>query len=266
VRTLVFGCGPAGLIAAQAALESGSDVAILSKNRKSFMKGAQYLHRPISGIDCGQPFEIEYLLVGSAMQYRRKVYGPTWDGTTSPEDMTASHSAWDIRVAYDALWEKFHTYIVDWEATYGGAVQAIESSGADLVVSTIPAPLLCNKGHTFRSARIFSSDVDMGIEDNTVVCNGEEAPRWYRAAKIRGWTTVEWPDGASPPVTPMWEVLKPLDNNCDCFPEIVHGGRYGAWKKGVLSHEVFDIVSNEVHNRLREQREVSQMHEGGWRA
>lgn len=229
---------------------------ILSKPRKSYMKGAQYLHRPIPGTKPGEPFEVTYTLQGSALGYRLKVYGPKWDGTVSPEDLTESHSGWDIRTAYDQLWDKFGSFVTQWEATPSGLMLSIDRVKPDLVISTIPAQLLCHKEHTFRATRIWSGNQSVAsLPDNTVVCNGEEVPRWYRAAKIQGWDTVEWPDGPKPPITPLWEVLKPLENNCDCFPKVVRSGRYGLWRKGVLSHESYALTWSAIDN-LRQTRDM----------
>ncbi len=246
MKVLILGCGPAGLIAATSAVGMGEDVKIMSNPRKSFMNGAQYLHQPIPGVSCGEPFNVDYRLEGTAIAYRTKVYGKNWDGAVSPEDLAESHLGWDIRTAYDHMWETFEDSIIDWEATPGGLKEMMRRSQPDLVVSTIPAPLLCSKGHTFRSTRIWSTDRSMcDIEDNQVVCNGYQSPRWYRASRINGFENTEWPDGAKPPIVPLWEVLKPTDNNCDCFPTVIRGGRYGNWKKGVLSHEIYKEVEKE---------------------
>lgn len=243
------------MIAAHAAVGQGADVAILSKKRKSHMNGAQYLHRPIPAVPVTlEPFRIEYLLQGSPAGYRMKVYGPQWDGTVSPEDMTQSHSAWPIRDTYDWMWDRYAWCVKDWEATPATLKRAMETNKPDLVISSVPANLLCHKGHTFRSAKIYSTDtaVQSLPADNTVICNGEKIPRWYRISSIQGHQNTEWPDGSKPPITPMWEVLKPTDNNCDCFPEVIRTGRYGRWTKGVLSHETYDQVVDAIWKKKLE--------------
>jgi hypothetical protein len=242
---MILGCGPAGLISAHAASSLGAEIAILSKNRKSFMKGAQYLHEPVLGITKDEPFNVTYNLWGSEESYRMKVYGRNWDGEVSPGTLTQSHQAWDIRQTYDTLWDTYSGAITDWEASTASLNIAIQKAKPDLVISSIPSPLLCNKGHTFRSENVWATDRCMvpDIEDNTVVCNGVEIPRWYRASKIQGWGNTEWPSGGMrPPFQPMWDVVKPLEHNCTCFPGLLRVGRYGAWKKGILSHEAFQAT------------------------
>lgn len=252
-RVLVFGAGPAGLMATHAAALGDHDVIVMShKGRKSKMMGAQYLHAPIPMANKSKEFLVSYRMEGGTPQeYRRKVYGDAWDGTVSPEDLEENHKGWDIREAYDWLWETYHEYVTDFTADHWTKVrEAVEWANADLVISTIPAPLLCHEEHSFGSTTIFSGDRAMGhMDDNTVICNAGEAPTWYRAARICGWDTVEWPGlGPKPPITPVWEVTKPTKTNCTCFPEIVRMGRYGSWTKGTLSHEAFYNTSKELEN------------------
>src|SRR4051794_14558085 len=111
MRIAVLGCGPAGLMAAHAAKVCGADVDIFSRKRKSELFGCQYLHAPIPGMTDVAPVTVRYMLNGDIEGYRRKVYGDTWDGEVSPEDLLGNHDAWDIRRTYDNLWAKYGGYI-----------------------------------------------------------------------------------------------------------------------------------------------------------
>lgn len=244
MKVLVFGCGPAGLMAAHAAALNEHDVIIVSKARKSFMKGAQYLHRPIPLPQSVrlEPFKVTYDLLGTPEQYRRKVYHGIWDGSVSPEDLTETHDGWDIRVTYDWLWETYGPYVQDAELNPSLIDEGLQWAKPDIAISTIPATLLCLEGHSFGQQMIWSSDQPMvPLEQNWVVCNGQDSPAWYRAARIQDYDTVEWPQMFRPPISydHLWEVPKPTRTNCTCFPEIHRMGRYGKWTKGVLSHEAF---------------------------
>jgi hypothetical protein len=75
----------------------------------------------------------------------------------------------------------------------------------------------------------------------TVQCNSNDAPRWYRAANVYGYSTVEWPAGPKPPWPGVVSVTKPLSTNCDCWvgKRFHRVGRFGRWTKGVLVHEAF---------------------------
>lgn len=248
MNVVILGCGPAGLIAAQGALDAGADdITIISRARKSDLFGAQYLHEPIPGIDCGEPVQVSYSLQGDPMDYRLKVYGDLWDGTVSPEDLQESHEAWDIRAAYDRLWDKFGNAVYDVNLSPGFIINLDQS--AELIISSVPRPLTCIMGHAFQSTMIYAAGdaprlgikVPYTCSRNSVICNGYREVSWYRLSNIFDHTTVEWPGSLKmpPPVATAGEVIKPLRTNCDCLPNIVHVGRYGRWEKGVLSHQSY---------------------------
>lgn len=259
MRVAVLGCGPAGMFAAHAAVEEGHEVDILSKPRKSYMRGAQYLHQPIPGLN-GDPFQIDYRLVGSVDGYREKVYGADSEVQVSPETLVGIHTAWDIREAYDNAWDRYSSLISPWDAREDWIPETF-----DLVFSTIPATLLCRdispeqevtgeswlrsrcsfESETILSTSTFPARLD-GL-DNVVVCSGGD-DFWYRAAKIHGWETTEYPIDIVQrfPLSVLFgdrkvhEVVKPISTTCECHPEVVRSGRYGKWTKGVLAHESYD--------------------------
>jgi hypothetical protein len=252
-RALILGCGPAGLIAAHAAANEGYDIDILSKRpMKSPMLGAQYLHGPIPGITKLRPdAQIFTAKRGSYEEYRAKVYGtvPMYgkiksNGHNQPDYM----DAWDIRSAYDKLWE-----------TYGGEVRAEDVDAEllgeiapryDLVISAIPAPALCKIGHQFRTVGVWVlPGTSYGIEpyDNTVIANGLDTPSWYRTSRIFGVSQTEWPISVPrPPLPDVVAIQKVIDTQCDCWPEIVKAGRMATWQKGTLAHHAYGAVLNAV--------------------
>lgn len=251
-RVAILGCGPAGLVAAHAAEKAGAHVEIFSKRRKSHMFGAQYLHEPIPGIDPGEPQEIRYLLEGSADDYRRKVYGHTYDGETSPEVMEENQTVYDIRHTYDQLWERFgkDVYHTDITSQSSWILDMKVGVKFDNIISTIPMDILCaNRYHRFSYQGIWAYgdapdlgqyvDPEYAIPDGTVLCNGNEFPTWYRASRIFGHATFEWSQQGTVPRLPVAEVKKPIETNCDCWPKVTRIGRYGQWQKGVLVHHVY---------------------------
>lgn len=261
MRVAILGCGPAGLIAAAAALPL-ADVAIFSRNRKSDMYGAQYLHQPIPGYTDPSACEnISYNLKGTVEGYRTKVYGEKFVGSVSVEDLQENHMGWNIRDTYDALWETFKFNVQDTHVTPPFVLGLLSQNDIDLVVNSIPAPELCYQDHTFRSVNIWAAGEapEIGIklpyfaDPNTVICNGDEYPSWYRLANVFGRTTVEWPGHISkPPIRSVSKVRKPIGHNCDCWdhPKFVSVGRYGCWSKEVLSHTAYDRVYRAVTERL----------------
>jgi hypothetical protein len=249
-QVAILGCGPAGLFAAHAVAQAGDTPIIFSKNRKSFMRGAQYLHQPIPGLS-GEPFTIDYRLEGSIEGYRAKVYGDMEDVQVSPESLTGIADAWDIREAYDAAWDLYNGQIMDTELSDPQTIWRIIDKYGD-VISSVSAKVLCKRPalHRFRSQQVWVTDFVKRLgafaddtADNLVVCSGHEDDWWYRASRIHGQENTEFPIdidmarlGAK---SGIWRVEKPVDTTCDCWPEIDRVGRYGSWKKGVLSHEAF---------------------------
>lgn len=259
MKVVILGSGPAGLMAAAAVLNSdaGADavIHILSAGEKSSLYGAQYLHAPIPHYtDESAYVRVKYEMWGEPDAYRRKVYGQMWDGTVSPEDLDEEHSAWDIRETYDRLWEDFGTAVDNIRVDHAG-LRILQNGNSkmgyvDHIISTIPKAALCIEGHQFRGANIVAAGdaPALGIRlpfrqcaPNSVICNGRDIPSWYRLSNIFGHKTAEWPDGLTPPV-PSAAVIKPLKNNCDCFPDVLHVGRYGKWEKGVLTHHAYQEV------------------------
>lgn len=250
MKVLILGCGPAGLIAAHAASWFGHDVLILSKPRKSYMNGAQYLHSPIVGASPQESFQISYQLSGTTDGYRDKVYGEGSHVEVSPQSLVGVHSAWDIRATYDWLWGTYGDYVEEFDVHPSALAAKMVMLRPDLVISSVPAKLLCNEGHAFSSKFVWSSDRCMAaIKDNTVLCNGEKSFGWYRASRIQGFENTEWPDDRKPPLPQhrLWHVEKPIATTCDCFPSVVRVGRYGKWTKGVLSHEAWEDTIDALH-------------------
>lgn len=249
MKVAVLGCGPAGLLVAHAATQMGAEVRVFSKKRKSQMYGAQYLHGPIPGITDKEPDgPVKVKLLGTPDGYRRRVYGDNWHGKVSPDDLLGDHDAWNLRIAYDKLWSLYVDNVYNGQL-YPEVIDRIQEKH-EITVSTVPGPILCTKSHDFLSQEIWAAGdapeegvfIPYPCPANTIICNGkdEESPVWYRVSNIFGQKTVEWPgEIPEPPVETVARVTKPLQTNCNCRPEIVRLGRYGAWRKGVLVHEVY---------------------------
>lgn len=256
----IFGIGPAGMVTAWAALRAGYGVKFYSDGvTKSTLYGCQYLHAPIplpGNIEIAKT-RVEYRLQGTVAGYRTKIYGDKYGGRVSVEDLEGDHDAWDIRATYDALWniitrhKKVSIFPIRLEQNWIGASTKLLSSFAH-VVSTIPAPSLCLNptmlpnmpGHYFASHKIRASGTKLPAFkwDDIVVCDGTEVIPWYRMAVVFGYRTTEWPRGTASHLIGerATSVSKPLYNDCDCHPEIFRLGRYGAWTKGILVHQVYE--------------------------
>jgi hypothetical protein len=244
----VLGCGPSGLAAALAAVNSGHKVLIASNTQTpSTQYGCQYLHAPIPGYEDVAHVKVEYHLNGTADQYRLKVYGRKWKGKVSPEDFIGEHDAWDIRAAYMELWTDLHAnpnveFMRIPEIKNGLIPEDVYRFKPGQIISTVPALDLCycQPQHYFTYHRIFATgSLKQGTDAvNTVVCDGTPQNEWYRNACVFGYRTIEWSRRPSngDVVVP---VKKPLVTNCTCYPEIKRIGRYGKWKKSYLVHQAY---------------------------
>lgn len=251
MRAIVLGCGPAGLMATHALASKDHDVMVFSKKRKSEMYGAQYLHMPIPGMTEKPGRNIYYDLRGSVEGYREKVYGNR-QVKVSPEDLSADHVGWDIRSTYDNLWDTYSDYVQDHAILPGDIAGLNLRYQPDIIFSTIPAHLLCPEeaGHTFAAEEVWAIGdapergifCPVSVEPDHVVCNGETSPAWYRAANVFNRKTAEWPENKKPPIRDISLIKKPLFTNCRCHPDVVRLGRFGKWKKGVLSHTAYTEV------------------------
>lgn len=252
MRVAILGCGPAGLMAAHAAVLEGHEVDIISKRRKSEMYGAQYLHQQIPGIPEVRSGIVFYNLInGSHEDYRRKVYGHEFAGEVSTEQFGTPHDAWDIRQTYDILWGLYWERIkaAEWNVANTHVLTETIVVNYDMVISSLPRPVLCydKTSHKFPAQEIWAVGdapekgqfVPFRVEEMTAVCNADERVGWYRASNIFGYGTVEWALEKRPPVTGISRVLKPLSTDCSCWPTIKHVGRFGTWQKGVLSHTAY---------------------------
>jgi len=249
-RVTILGCGPAGLAAAAAVVSSGQEAVIVSNTREpSRQYGCQYLHAPIPGYENAPHARVGYWLIGTAEEYRQKVYGDKWQGKVSPEDFIGEHDAWDIRWTYREMWSRLIDGGLAWihvdEPIADGRIPpCVYDLRSERIISTIPAPALCwKKEHEFRYHAIFAngSTTESPRTDNMIICDGTDQNAWYRISNVFGYKTTEW---AKAPIGTRGGVMvpKPLVTDCDCHPEIHRVGRYGKWQKSYLVHEVYPEV------------------------
>lgn len=247
-KIAILGCGPAGLLAAHASAINGCDFQIFSKKRQSPLFGCQYLHAPVIGITT-EPERVRYSLVGSVDGYRRKVYGSDSVAEVSPESLSKDHDAYDIRSAYQELWRRYSDQIVNLEI-YGlkDLQQFIRLEKYDEIISTIPRKVWKEPGDEFLSQKVWAigdaPELDQEApfrpaEDFTVICDGTTDVGWYRLSQVFGYATVEWPERRRPPLQNAVLVEKPIDCISKGAPDFHHLGRYGEWKKGVLTTDAF---------------------------
>lgn len=244
----ILGCGPSGLMAAHAAVLRGQTVSIFSRKIKSEIGGAQYLHRQIPGITGEEPDGyIHVIKRGTPEGYAEKVYG---DGkrSTSWHDhrQGAQVPAWDLRKAYDKLWEMYAPRALDVEIDSDWVGFLLKNYKA--VISTVPAPVVCeDSGHEFARQEITIDLRCLDISDNTMIYNGVRSFPWYRASRIFGVVGgYEYPGDIAAQYRQfgarMVTARKPLSTTCTCWPNLFKAGRYGVWDKSLLTHDSFQAV------------------------
>lgn len=264
---VVLGAGPAGLLATHALVSARvfGEVRIISRGEKSTMYGAQYLHEPIPNVPGIPSIVVNQMLNGTGESYARKVYGDLFDPMlpNSSEQYNGKRVAWDIRTAYDRLWERYGDRIEECDLSDKRNVYDVMQTLQDANVSvfnTVPRNLLCRHEHQFKSMDIWAagdapeagSTVPFSCDNETIVCNGLDNPAWYRVSRIFGRTTIEWPGDRRPPIGGVTKVSKPISTNCDCWPLVRHYGRYGRWTKGVLAHTAFFEVRSYVEQMAQQ--------------
>lgn len=256
MHVVVLGCGPAGLVAAHVARILAHDVTLVTKSwEPSPLYGCQYLHAPIPGFENVPHTRVYYRLIGTPEQYRKKVYGNKWKGSVSPEDFAGDHDAWSIRETYRRMFITFEGmkfngqgFTVNDMKIEGGDLDEVRRLLPDKIISTIPAWFLCHStSHVFDKHMIYASGstIEDAMPVDNVLCDGTEETSWYRNANVFGYRTIEWPS-PGPRSGPNWnkivKVYKPLETDCDCNPDVIRVGRYGAWQKSFLVHQVYGKV------------------------
>jgi len=260
-KVAILGTGPAGLAAAHAAGVMGHMVQIFTQGgddgpTKSRIGGAQFLHIPLPVINDPEPDAmLTYLTAGTTDGYREKVYGPDGDVPfVSMERIPKGGAvpAWSLIDTYDKLWDVYcsGTSVNVISLDPKRLIDIIERGNFDLVVSTIPKPALClaHAGlvpeiHAFVSQRIrIANECVLPSPDNQIFYNGTPDVSWYRTSTIFGVGSTEWGAGAPErlPYRDLVSVKKPIRSDCTCFDgKVLFTGRFGLWRKGVLSHEGF---------------------------
>lgn len=238
MKIAVIGCGPAGLLAAHAAVLKGHEVKLWALEAKpSPHARATYLHRSIPELTSADPDAmIKFHAVGSPMSYSQKVYGdPRRSTSWATFARSGERPAWALAPVYEDLWERFERHVYEWEVTYR-TIAGLHAS-FDLVINTAPAPAMCERNHEFKSHDIWVKP-ESWLPENTMCYNGLPGTNVIRESNIFGAEATEYNvsvPGAS-------KGIKVGGTDCDCHPKMVRAGRWGTWKSGVLVHHAFEVA------------------------
>lgn len=246
MKAIILGCGPAGLMAAQACHLKGIEFDIFSIKQKSPIFGAQFLHEPIPGMTA-EPAQIVFHKVGTREGYATKVYGDPTAPCSWDEYEDGIRPGWSLMEVYNDLWEKFEDKINDLKINQA-TLSSLEEREADLYISAIPATTLCGHKHRFAFKNIWVERYATGIgSENTVVYNGHTTDPWYRSCQLFGDSSTEYSD---PREGDAFQGVKPLWTDCHCRDMWRRVGRFGKWKKGVLTHHAFYQTLSAIEDEL----------------
>lgn len=240
MKIAVLGCGPTGLLAAHAVELAGHEVQVISNRVKSKIAGAMYIHRPIPDLTSPQPeATVRFEKEGHKQGYARKVYGNSWARCSWDHFPEGELGIWSMERAYNALWDRFESDIDGAQLGTDDIPYLVEDY--DQVISSVPAPAICEGGHTFPSQTIhIRSSQEPG--PNVITYNGDPCCPWYRRSRLFGTHSMEF----GHQVSGSYPGVKPLGTDCGCHPKVLRVGRFGKWEKGVLVHHAFQEVLSAI--------------------
>jgi hypothetical protein len=239
----ILGCGPDAILAAHAAVAVGYDVRILAHDKHAqFIIGPDHLTHNIPGL-CKEisPRSIEYSRLGERGSFGQKVYG--MKSVAGPWDTADGvHPLYSLRNAYTQGWVLYHELI---EIAPFDAKTIRNISSSDLVINTMPAPLLClnPKQHRFPEREIWRKAAPVHGQSNRIVYASGKEIEWYCWSVIDNIST--WLFPAAPAFLDNRGQLThsvvpaPAGTNCDCLPDVLRIGRAALWDDLVHPHQAY---------------------------
>jgi hypothetical protein len=195
------------------------------------------LQRPIPAISTDHPdgYIKQLVIGGSILDYRYKLYGDI-NISIQGNILQEGYHCWKFIETYDRLWELYMTPGLGRAAQVLTMINSEEISHMvhefSLVINTAPLSGLCYQGHTFRS-KVVEITMERSYpnqpEDTTIFNAGNYYP-WVRSAWLLGNECTEWLPGTVPDGLESITIRKPIGHNCDCYPDMLLTGRFGAWR------------------------------------
>jgi hypothetical protein len=245
VNVAVLGSGPAGLMSAWACIERGLVPTIYTKDRyPSLIRGAQYLHEPIPGVTDMIPVTaVTYLKRGTAEGYAWKVYRDHKRKTSWNRWPQGIVNAWPLKEAYKTLWKHCDDLIWDGVAVDADFLDTLLKQN-HLIISTIPpTSYCCNEEHRFETSRTWIVEEDNNVPPDTIIYDGDRYNSAHRLSHLEG---KRWSEYAMP-LYGAAEVAKPQATDCNCFPEVLRVGRFGLWRRDVLTTDAYNDTKDKLN-------------------
>jgi len=252
-KVAIWGAGPSGMMAAHAVSEMGHEIKIYDKDPDMTRRnaGVFYLHS-----DCNlglEPIRIKHRVLGGihfsdadlASAYGAKVYGDPMLKKNSivGARRIAEVTGYNAQQAVSRLWDIYGDFVEREEIRNFDRDYSLFSQEHDLIVSTIPAYAL------FPDADLKATSTWIGIgeapsEENFILYDINPQIPWYRCSAIAGVFVMEFGKNYVPKlpselkyqqVTKVMSDVSPLKK----FPNLLFTGRFGAWDKTILTHNVY---------------------------
>ena len=245
----IIGCGPAGLLAAHAAVRAGyTPVIISAKAEPSPTAKAVFVHRAIPEMTSTEPDSyITMRKLGDGDGYAAKVYGDPEHPCSWDKFAVGGFPAWKLETMYRRLWASYRGAIR--EAVVTPTALGDIARGYPYVINTAPARDLCLRpeDHTFPVREtLVTPHAPLPVVPNEMVYNGVPTVPWMRASDLFGVRSTEYPASAADVVPGLADRARPgikvLPTTCNCHPQVVRAGRWGKWMPGVLLHHAFERV------------------------
>lgn len=254
----VLGAGPSGMMAAHAAVQLGHFVTIYDKDADKARRnsGVYFLHS-----DCDlllDRVEIKQTVIGKylpplevARLYSQKVYGKEIP-SVSVSDVLQHETIFGFNAnqAIVRLWDLYGDFVRKYFVKNIGDVYEIVHE-YDAVISTIPAKILFPELN-FESVKIFVKVGKSPLDDNFSIYNVNPYFDWYRCSGIFGIFTQEYGYGKQPQFANDYEIKQVIkvvkSDPLPVIDNLLFTGRYGAWDKKFLTHNVYFHVLKWLQN------------------
>jgi hypothetical protein len=87
-------------------------------------------------------------------------------------------------------------------------------------------------------------------EDTTIFNAGNYFP-WVRSAWLLGNECTEWLPGTAPAELEQITIHKPISHDCDCYPDVLLTGRFGAWRNETWVDTAYYNTRDAIISMLR---------------
>ena len=261
MKVLVLGSGPSGMMAVHAASQCGAAVTVFDVDPQQSRRnsGVYYLHD-----DCDlllDSVEIKQTILGAKLLfsnqiseiYTHKVYGN--DSSVSKVSVLDAIKnpivkGYNAGQAISRLWDLYGNRVKKVKiANLGHVISLFDSY--DKIISTIPAGILYPQLKYESVSVVIKSNI-APLSDSFIFYNVNPNDNWYRCSAIFGVFTQEYDYGVveQSELDCQYRMVKKVVGNGieSNIENLFFVGRYGAWKKSTLTHNVYYDVLEWLRN------------------